>query len=91
MPRLKAKPELVEMELKAPFEETTSVPLAVARPDMPPHQSPALALQANLQKAWNDRQDHDDLPVAKLPLGWSLASISIVCSIFWYAALKLIF
>ncbi len=91
MPRLKAKPEMAQMQSETRAADTASTPLTAAHADMVAHQSPALALQASLEQSWDARHDRDALPVARIPFGWTLIAMSVVCAAFWYTLLQLVF
>jgi hypothetical protein len=91
MSRLKIKPEPVEMQPEARAADTASVTLVAAHADMIAHQSPALALQTGLEQSWDAPHDRDAASVGKIPFGWTLIGVSIVCATFWYALLHLVF
>lgn len=91
MPRLKAKPEMAQFQPEVRPSDTTTARLTEARADMTAHQSPALALQASLEQSWGVRREHDSPPITKIPFGWTLAGMSIICAGFWYVLLQLVF
>ena len=91
MSRLKIKLEPVETPQETRAPDTASVTLVAAHADMIAHQSPALALQAGLEQSWGARHDPDATPVAKMPFGWTLIGMSVVCAAFWYMLLQLVF
>jgi hypothetical protein len=91
MPRLKPKLETAQLQSDTRAPDTPSVTLLTAHADMAAHQSPALALQASLEQSWDARQDHDTTPVARIPFGWTLIGMSVVCAAFWYVVLQLVF
>ena len=91
MPRLKAKPEMAQFQPEVRPPDTTTVRLTEARADMTAHQSPALALQVSLEKSWEVRREHDSPAITKIPFGWTLAGMSIMCAGFWYVLLQLVF
>ncbi len=91
MPRLKAKPEMAQFQPETRPVDTAPVVLTEARPDMTAHQSPALALQASLEQSWDVRQEPDSPYVIKIPFGWTLAGMSIICAAFWYILLQIVF
>lgn len=91
MPRLKAKPEMAQSQSETRAADTAPTHLVAAHADMTAHQSPALALQASIEQSWDTRHDHDAAPVAKIPFGWTLIGMSVVCAAFWYMLLQLVF
>jgi hypothetical protein len=91
MPRLKVKPETAQMEPDAQAPNSPPVSLVTAHADMTAHKSPALALQASLEGSWDTRHGNDAAQVAKIPFGWTLIGMSVVCATFWYLILHLIF
>ncbi|HTM82619.1 hypothetical protein [Asticcacaulis sp.] len=91
MSRLKAKPETAQMLPEVRETASDSVTLMAARADMTPHHSPALALQASLEQSWGARHGRDAAQVTKIPFGWTLIGMSVVCAAFWYALLHLVF
>ncbi len=91
MPRLKARPELAQMEQGARPADVDSVAIVAAHADMTARHSPALALQADLEQAWNVRHNRATVPVTKIPFVWTLVGTSVVCAAFWYVILQLIF
>jgi len=91
MPRLKAKPEMAQIQAETRPEDAVSITLITAHADMTAHQSPALALQASLEQSWGDRHEHDSPPATKIPFGWTLIGMSVICAAFWYALLQLVF
>lgn len=91
MPRLKVSPEVSHMEPEAGVVEPEAAILVKASSDMIPHESPALALQASLEKSWEARHDHEAVQTARVPFGWTLIGVSLVCAAFWYTLLQLIF
>ncbi len=91
MPRLKAKPEMAQFQPEIRPSDTAPVRLTEAHADMPAHQSPALALQAGLEQSWDARHESNSPSVTKIPFGWTLAGMSIICAGFWYVLLQLVF
>lgn len=94
MPRLKAKPEMAQIEPETWSADTAGTGPVEANALMTPAYSPALALQASLEQSWESRQDPAQItaPISgiKIPFGWTLIGMLVVCSAFWYALLQLI-
>lgn len=91
MPRLKAKPEMAQMQSKTQPADMAPATLMAAHADMTAHQSPARALQANLEQSWDSRHEYDSPAVTRIPFGWTLIGASVICAAFWYALLQLVF
>lgn len=90
MPRLKAKPEMAQIEPETWPKDTIGTGPVEAHDLMPPAHSPALALQASLEHTWEARQHPAPVIGKKVPFGWTLIGALVVCAAFWYALLHLI-